>query len=97
MRIRLEEDGIDKFKVVLPGKNKDLPIGEIWKKPFREKGWKTKPYFSVYAVDYESSSQIYSDSMKAARSLAVAFQRNSINWFSNNEEEQEFLWSDATD
>ena len=45
MRIRLEKDGVDKFKVILPGQNKDFPVGIVWKDLFKGKGWKIKCYF----------------------------------------------------
>jgi len=97
MRIRLEEDGPSKFKVVLPGKNKDFPIGVIWKDPFRGNVWKTKAYFSIYNLDMYVTEKIYDDVMKAARSLAAAFERNSTVISFKEEEDYGFIWPDATD
>ena len=97
MRIRLEEDGIDKFKVVLPGKNKDFPIGVIWKDPFRGKIWKTKPYFATYDKITYVEQKTYDDFMKAARALALQFERNNVMISFQEEEDYGLVWPDATD
>ena len=97
MRIRLEEDGPSKFKIVLPGKNKNFPIGVIWKDPFHGKFWNTKAYFSTYGLDRFITEKTYDDIMKAARGLAAAFERNNVDISLEEEENYELMWPDATD
>lgn len=100
MRIRLEEDGVDKFKVILPGQNKDFPIGIVWKDLFKDRNWKIKCYFPIYGLDNYVEKKIYDDSMKAARALASTFKHNNpTNSYSYEEQEStyDFLWPDATD
>lgn len=90
MRIRLQEDGIDKYKVFLPGLNKDFPVGLVWKDIFKNNGWKIKIYFSLYSKREQKDleSKIHNDFMKAARSLAAAY--NKYNFVNNVEEEDIF-------
>ena len=100
MRIRLEEDGVDKFKVILPGQNKDFPIGIVWKDLFKGKIWKIKCYFPIYGLDSYVEKKTYDDFMKAARVLASTFKYNNPTNSCNLEEQEntyDFSWSDATD
>ena len=75
MRIRLEPDGLDRYKVVLPGENSEYPIGLVWKDPMKKSGWCIKAYFmTMYKDDYIINDR-YDDCMKAARKLAHLFDR----------------------
>ena len=96
MRIRLEDDGHDRFNIILPGLNKDFPIGVIWKDPFRKETWRTKRYFPIFGMSQYSEDQVYDDSMKAARALANLFNHNNIVKF-EEDEDYKLTWGDATD
>ena len=75
MRIRLEPDGIDKYKIVLPGKNANYPIGVVWKDPFKKGKWFIKAYFTTLFKDDSAFVKAYLDSMEAARVLARIYSR----------------------
>ena len=99
MRIRLEPDGLDKYKVILPGKNANYPIGVVFKDLFSKKGWQLKAYFMTMYKDDYVLNQTYDDSMIAARALAGIY--NKIKTISSIEETDQFdfVWPDdaATD
>lgn len=94
MRIRLEEDGVDKFKVVLPDRNKDFPIGTVWKDIFSAGSWKAKAYFSIYKTYSSVEKQKFDDFMQAARALAKAYEDSHIDIF---EEDYGFEWPYGSD
>tara|TARA_R110000824_G_scaffold111218_4_gene259582 strand:+ start:2643 stop:2948 length:306 start_codon:yes stop_codon:yes gene_type:complete len=76
MSIRLEPDGLNKFKILLPGKNRDYPIGVVWLNSFKKgTGWRLKSYFMTLFKDDHILNQVYDDSMKAARALATLYNR----------------------
>lgn len=75
MRIRLEPDGLNKFNVLLPGQNRDYPIGAIWQDPFRKGGWRLKSYFGISFRDDYILNQVFDDSMKAARALGTLYSK----------------------
>ena len=75
MRIRLVPDGLDKYKIILPGRNADYPIGVVWKDPFKKNKWCLKAYFSTLYKDEEVITKKYTDSMVAARELARIYNR----------------------
>lgn len=75
MRIRLEPDGLDKYKIILPGKNADYPIGVVWKDMFKNTGWRLKAYFMTSFRDDHIIERVYDDSMSAARALAHIFKK----------------------
>ena len=101
MRIRLLDDGIDRFKVFLPEKDENFPIGVVWKDPFSKRAWKNKAYFSLSSSDKHIESKTYDDFMKAARELAIYYERSMF--FSSLENEDlfenpyNFSWDDASD
>ena len=96
MRIRLKPDGQDRYKVILPGKNGDYPIGVVWKDILKKSGWKIKPYFVTLYRNEHLLRKKYSDSMEAARKLAEMF--NKMEMLSSQEItdkfEQQFPWPD---
>jgi hypothetical protein len=94
MRIRLEPDGLDKYKVILPGKNVDYPIGVVFKDLFSKKGWKIKAYFITMYKDDHIINQIFDDSMAAARALAVVYGR--IGTSREITDQFDFIWPDDT-
>jgi hypothetical protein len=75
VRIRLEPDGLNKFNILLPGQNRDYPIGVVWRDPFKKSGWRLKSYFITLFKDDHIVNQVYDDSMKAARALAALYNR----------------------
>ena len=89
-------DGDDRYKVILPGKNDNYPIGIIWKDVLKKSGWRIKPYFVTLFRDDSQLGQIYDDSMKAARKLAAIF--NKMEYLNLKEVtdrfEQQFPWPD---
>ena len=94
MRIRLEPDGLDKYKVILPGKNADYPIGVVFKELFSKKGWRLKAYFvTMYKDDY-ILNQIFNDSMQGARALARVYGR--IGTSREITDQFDFIWPDDT-
>ena len=96
MRIRLEPDGLDKYKVILPGKNADYPIGVVFKELFSKKGWQIKAYFvTMYKDDY-IINQIFDDSMDAARALANIYGRISRIASKEITDQFDFIWPDDT-
>ena len=99
MRIRLEEDGIDKYKVYLPDQNREFPIGMVWKDPFYKGAWKVKAYFPMYGRDKQVTDKTYDDFMKAARELANTFDNNVV--FAANkdlfDDDYSFSWDDGSD
>ena len=94
MRIRLEPDGLDKYKVILPGKNADYPIGVVFKELFSKKGWRLKAYFVTMYKDDHILNQIYNDAMAGARALAGVYGR--INTIASKEitDQFDFIWPD---
>lgn len=102
MRIRIQEDGIDKFKVYLPDENQEFPIGLVWKDPMLRGAWKSKAYFPMHSMDKYVEDKTYDDFMKAARELANTYNRNVI--FNDNNDNNDifdsdynFSWHDASD
>ena len=96
MRIRLEPDGLDKYKVILPGKNADYPIGVIFKEFFSKKGWQIKAFFiTMYKDDY-TINQIFNDSMDAARALASIYNQIQIADSKVITDQFDFVWPDDT-
>jgi len=94
MRIRLQEDGIDRYKVYLPGKNNDFSIGLVWKDPFKTV-WKIKPYFSIYRIkSYKVKNETFDDFMRAARMLAKYYNENDSPFFNYDDD---FTWPSASD
>ena len=89
-------DGNDRYKVVLPGKNSDYPVGVVWKDVLKKSGWKIKPYFVTLFRDDSSITRKYDDSMEAARKLAEMF--NKMEYLNLKEVtdkyEQQFPWPD---
>ena len=99
MRIRLEPDGLNKYKVVLPGKNNNFPIGTVWKDPFKKGKWSLKAYFTTRFKDEHIIQQLFEDCMEAARTLANLYNKLSIITSREITEEFDFIWPDdaATD
>jgi hypothetical protein len=73
MRIRLEPDGDNKYKIILPGCNRNYPIGVVSRYPFKKSGWRLKSYFIILLKDDPVLNQVFDDSMKAARALATLY------------------------
>ena len=96
MRIRLEPDGIDKYKVILPGKNADYPIGVVFKELFSKKGWRLKAYFVTMFKDDYIINQIFDDSMDAARALAKVYDRIQTITSKEITDRFHFTWPDDT-
>jgi hypothetical protein len=97
MRIRLQDEGPDRFKVILPEENKNFPVGLVWKDMFSKQAWKIKFYFPVRGYDRNLENKTYDDFMKAAREIANCYVRNNFLLSHDNEEEYGFVWPDATD
>ena len=97
MRIRLQDEGEDKFKVILPEESKDFPVGLVWKDIFHSQSWKIKFYFPVYGYDRDLENRKYDDIMKAAREIANCYVRNNLLSSYNDEQEYGFIWPDASD
>ena len=96
MRIRLEPDGQDNYKVVLPGENADYPIGLVWKDIFKKENWKIKAYFITSKRHDSILNKPYEDSMKAARNLADLFIRIENQRYVDFPDTYEFNWSDVS-
>lgn len=73
MRIRLEPAGHEKFKIVLPNKNADYPIGVVWKDSLKSSGWRIKAFFMTLRSDDYIVDRLYDDCLSASRKLAVLF------------------------
>ena len=99
MRIRLEPDGIDKYKIILPGRNNDFPIGAVWKDPFKGGRWRLKAYFTTMFKDEHIIEHIYDDSMRASRALAGIYQKLQLITSRETTDPFNFVWPDdiATD
>lgn len=96
MRIRLEPDGANKYKIILPGKNAEFPIGIIWKDILNNKGWRLKAYFIASFVDDHIIERVYDDSMTGARALARLFEKIEMNSFRDATDPFDVAWPDDT-
>ena len=96
MRIRLQPDGIDKYKVVLPGKNTDYPIGTVFKEVFSKKGWQIKAYFTTMYKDDYILNQVFEDSISAARQLANVYDQFQVTSYGGTIDQFDFTWPDDT-
>ena len=96
MRIRLEPDGLNRYKIILPGKNNDFPIGLVYKDILKNTNWRLKAYFMTSFKEDHIIERVYDDSMTAARALARIYKKIEIISLQEKTDPFHVVWPDDT-